>query len=465
LMVAVGRDPRLTGPLLRSSLAAGMCSDGVIMADFGLASTPAMFMSTIATGYQYHGAIIITASHLPFNRNGLKFFTAEGGLDKPQIKEILVLAAQKCALAAVDPSNQISSTAHVIEAALALDPSLVRDLDFMPIYSAHLRTIIKQTVNRDDNFDKPLEGFTIVVDAGNGAGGFFATDVLAKLGADISGSQFLDPDGTFPNHMPNPEDKEASEAVSRAVVAAGADLGIIFDTDVDRSGVVDESGFAINSNRMIALMSAITLREHPGSTIVTDSVTSNGLAAFIESLGGKHYRYRRGYKNVIGKGIELNSKGIETHLMMETSGHGAMKENRFLDDGAYMAVQIVTEMVRRKREGKAGIRSIIQDLKEPLEAQEYRIKIKDPEFKPIASEATQRFHDFVEGGTMGNWQLEAENHEGWRVVVDEGDGLKGWCLLRPSIHDPLCVLNVESEVEGGESHSQLQLCFFGKTLK
>lgn len=106
----------------------------------------------------------------------------------------------------------------------------------------------------------------------------------------MTGSQFLEPDGMFPNHIPNPEEPEAAKAGADAVFKAGADLGIIFDTDVDRSGVVDKTGLTINSNRMIALMSAITLREHPGSTIVTDSVTSNGLADFIESNGGKHYR-------------------------------------------------------------------------------------------------------------------------------------------------------------------------------
>jgi phosphomannomutase len=84
-------------------------------------------------------------------------------------------------------------------------------------------------------------------------------------------------------------------------------------------------GATTDSNRFIALMSAITLREHPGSTIVTDSVTSNGLTDFITKLGGKHLRFKRGYKNVISKGVELNKAGEECHLMMETSGHGAVK--------------------------------------------------------------------------------------------------------------------------------------------
>ena len=139
-----------------------------------------------------------------------------------------------------------------------------------------------------------------MVDAGNGAGGFYVDRVLKPLGADTTGSQFLDPDGTFPNHVPNPENKEAMEAICQAVIAHQADLGIIFDTDVDRAAAVDHQGNELNRNRMIALISAIVLQEHPGSTIVTDSITSDGLTQFIEQqLGGKHHRFRRGYKNVI----------------------------------------------------------------------------------------------------------------------------------------------------------------------
>jgi phosphomannomutase len=145
-------------------------------------------------------------------------------------------------------------------------------------------------VQHPETHDKPLAGMHILVDAGNGAGGFFATHVLAPLGADITGSQFLDPDGSFPNHVPNPEDPEAMNATIEAVKANGADIGIVFDTDVDRSGLVDAAGRAINKNRLIALMSAVTLRKFPNSTIVTDSVTSTGLTKFIEKLGGKHFR-------------------------------------------------------------------------------------------------------------------------------------------------------------------------------
>ena len=124
----------------------------------------------------------------------------------------------------------------------------------------------------------------IIVDAGNGSGGFFAKEVLEVLGADTTGSAFLNPDGNFPNHIPNPEDQTAINFLKKAVTENNADIGIIFDTDVDRAACVDKAGNEINRNRLIALTSAIVLDEFPGSTIVTDSVTSDELHEFINFL-------------------------------------------------------------------------------------------------------------------------------------------------------------------------------------
>ncbi len=200
--------------------------------------------------------------------------------------------------------------------------------------------------------------------------------VLKPLGADTTGSQFLEPDGTFPNHIPNPENKEAMNSICQAVVKNKADFGIIFDTDVDRVAAVDHEGNELNRNRMIALISAIVLQEHPGSTIVTDSITSDGLTQFIEQhLKGKHHRFKRGYKNVINESIRLNNSGEESWLAIETSGHGAMKENYFLDDGAYLATKLLIELAKTKLQGKL-LTDLISGLQEPVESEEFRLKIK-----------------------------------------------------------------------------------------
>lgn len=437
LSIAVGRDPRLSGPALANAMFAGFTSKGVgRVVDMGLATTPACFMATVTPGAAYDAGIMLTASHLPFNRNGAKFFTRDGGLDKADIEVICEGAAAACE---AEPSGHAVPLDGVEDG--------VESVPFLEDYAATLRELIKKGAAHPDTPEKPLTGMKIIVDAGNGSGGFFAESVLRPLGADTSGSQFLDPDGNFPNHSPNPEDAQAMDSAVRATVAAKADLGVIFDTDVDRSAVIDGDGNPINRNKLIALLAAIILDEHPGSTVVTDSVTSDGLADFIEGKGGKHVRYMRGYKNVINEGVRRDEAGEPCHLMIETSGHGAMKENYCLDDGAYIAVKIIIEAVRRRLRGGAGISDLLSELREPLEEKEVRLKITADDFKAYGGDVLDELKSAVT--SMDGYTPVDVNYEGYRVNRDEGDGKRGWFLLRQSLHDPVMVLNFESEIPGG----------------
>lgn len=422
LRVAIGRDSRLSGPAIAETLAKSLAENGVDVADFGLASTPAMFMSTVTPGAMYDAGIMITASHLPFNRNGLKFFTAEGGLESRDIKAILDLAGGGKRRG---PSK-----------------GSIQDVDFMPVYSSLLRDVICKHIG---NGDRPLAGFHFVVDAGNGAGGFYATEVLEPLGADISGSQFLNPDGHFPNHIPNPENEDAMASIQKAVLDNKADLGLIFDTDVDRGAAVDKNGEEINRNRLIAMISAILLEESPGCGIVTDSITSSGLHDFIESMGGKHFRYKRGYKNVINEAKRLNQEGENVLVAIETSGHGALKENYFLDDGAYLVTRILIKMVQLAKKGQ-DLSSLIVTLSEPAESFEFRMDIQDPDFHSYGQSVINAVGDYAVSNP--NWHIAPDNHEGVRVSFDTED-CKGWFLLRLSLHDPLMPLNIESDRVGG----------------
>jgi len=324
--VSIGFDPRLSSPLLSAAITAGLVSEGVQVTQFGLCTTPAMFMSCILGETPCDGGIMITASHLPKNRNGAKFFTSKGGLGKVDIKNILEKAVEiSIESGYIGTGAFYDEDAMVMQAALQCDPTKVEQEAFLDIYAAHLREVVVKGVNHPEDRYQPLKGLKIVVNPGNGSGGYFATKVLGPLGADVSASINLEPDGNFPIHKPNPEDKEAVKMTIESVLDSHADLGIMLDTDVDRSGFVDRHGKVINRNRYIALASAIALRDHPGATIVTDSCTSNGLAEFIQNLGGKHFRFKKGYKNIIDKGIELNNQGIDCPLMMETSGHGALR--------------------------------------------------------------------------------------------------------------------------------------------
>ena len=294
--------------------------------------------------------------------------------------------------------------------------------------------------------ERPLEGFHIVVDAGNGAGGFYAGEVLAPLGADVSGSRYLDPDGMFPNHIPNPEDRDAMASIREAVLESKADLGVIFDTDVDRAGCVDAAGEEINRNRLIALASAIALEGHRGGTIVTDSVTSDGLHDFIEqTLGGKHHRFRRGYKNVINEAQRLCAQGIDCPLAIETSGHAALRENFFLDDGAYLMTRIIIQAARLRREGRA-VEDLIADLKLPAEEAEVRLSLKRENFAADGQNIIEDLTAFA--AAQPGLSLAPDSREGVRVCCGPGMG-EGWFLLRLSVHDPIMPCNLESSIPGG----------------
>jgi phosphomannomutase len=443
LTIAIGRDSRLSGPSLMQAVMTGITSIGSQVYNFEMASTPAMFMSTITSGFDCDGAIMLTASHLPFNRNGLKFFTDKGGLQKKDITDILTLA-------------------EINEFDLATVQGSITKHDFISVYANQFVTKIREAVNHPDNFEQPLTGLKIVVDAGNGAGGFYVDKVLKPLGVDTTGSQFLEPDGTFPNHVPNPEDKEAMQSICQAVIANQADFGIIFDTDVDRSAAVDGTGKELNRNRLIALISAIVLQEHPGSTIVTDSITSDGLTQFIEQdLKGIHHRFKRGYKNVIDESIRLNESGQESWLAIETSGHGALKENYFLDDGAYLVSKILIELAKSKLADKS-LPDLITNLKEPEESAEFRIKISADDFKSLGDLVIEQLQEFA--ATQTDWKIVLNNYEGVRISCASASE-DGWFLLRLSLHDPVMPLNIESNVKGGVNHIKTRLVGFFQTVE
>ncbi|MFA5814747.1 MAG: phosphomannomutase/phosphoglucomutase [Bacteroidales bacterium] len=429
LSIAVGRDSRISGPDLMKAFINGVLCTGANAVNCGLASTPAMFMSTVFDKTNYDGAVMLTASHLPFNRNGLKFFTKDGGLDKQDISSILERAASGVAQPAATQGAESS-------------------FDLIREYSDFLVNSIRKEVNHTVHFNTPLLGFHIVVDAGNGSGGFFADQVLQPLGAITKGSQFLDPDGRFPNHVPNPEDDTAMQFIQKAVIENQADIGIIFDTDVDRAAAVDHTGMIINRNRLIALISCIILEEHPGTAIVTDSITSDGLATFItHDLKGIHHRFKRGYKNVINEAIRLNREGTESWLAIETSGHAALKENYFLDDGAYLITKILIKAAKLRMKGES-FHKLTDNLIMPVESKEFRIKIKTPDFKAFGNKVINDLYAFVH--QVDGWSIVPDNHEGIRVSCNPESG-NGWFLLRLSLHDPVMPLNVESNQPGGIS--------------
>lgn len=425
LFVSLGHDSRISAIRIKDAIADTLVKMGVNVLYCSYCSTPAMFMTTVTE--KCDGAIQITASHHPYDRNGLKFFLPTGGLSGEELSELLTIADD-----IKIPENEGGS---------------IRDMDYISKYAEILRDMIKNGVNAED-FEHPLSGFKIAVDAGNGVGGFYASKVLSPLGADVSASQFLEIDGMFPNHIPNPENKTAMEFIRKATVENGCDLGVIFDTDVDRASCVDEKGDEINRNSIVALASVIALEGNDGGSIVTDSVTSDGLRDFIENkLGGKQIRFKRGYKNVIDEAIRREKNGENVPLAIETSGHAAFRENYYLDDGAYLITKIIIKAALLRKEGKK-IGDCISSLHKPLEEKELRFNILTPEFKKVGQKLIDDIIKTVNNIPDDVAFIAADNYEGVRVNFTDPE-LNGFFLLRMSVHDPVMPFNTESDTAGG----------------
>lgn len=432
LKIAVGNDSRISSPHISDVVEGALIGCGAEVIYTGLSSTPSMFILLKESGWGCNASIMITASHLPYDRNGLKFFTAEGGLSGENIDEILQIAAV---------GNFPQAAGRYFERS------------FMDDYSRILVEKVENACGKE-----PLKGKKIIVDAGNGAGGFFAEKVLKPLGADTDGSLYLEPDGYFPHHIPNPENQQAIDCISRAVIKENADLGIIFDTDVDRAACVDSDGNEINRNSLIALLASVLLPDK-GGVIVTDSETSVHLTEFINGLGGEHYRYKRGYKNVIDKCKELNAQGKYSPLAIETSGHAAFAENYFLDDGAYLITKILICLSGLAAKGEK-ISSLIAMFKKPAEETEVRIGFNE------------QSRDFTKEGekVMENIEKFVKNEEGLELSPDNREGVRfiypnGATLIRMSVHDPVMPVYMESDVSGGNREAAVRLYSLLKDYK
>ena len=427
LVVAVGHDARQSGPALSQAFIHGLTDADCDVIDCGLCTTPAMFWAAARGGAD--GAAMVTASHHPWYENGFKLMGRDGPLTSGELDEILLTA---------------QATQPVLR--------LVKPCDMGERYLQELRQMVEKRLDTD--VQCPLLGLHVVVDALGGAGGFYAR-FLEDLGCEVTGSQGLEPDEYSPAGAQAFDSPQALAAISRAVTQNTADMGILLDADGDRAVMVDEKGRVINGNRLIALIAAILLEEVPGATIVTDSVTSSGLQRFITEWGGNHYRFKRGYQNVIQEAIRLNEEGIDCPLAIETSGHAAFRENHFLDDGLYLATRLLCEALTRKREGET-LGSLIEELSEPVERTELRLRVKAEDCR----QAAQSVIETILSHTLDNaaWHLAGDNREGVRILFDLDGGVENaWFQLRLSVHEPELVLSAESDAPGGVGHMLGQL--------
>jgi len=463
ITICIGKDPRHHGLILADAFARGAEGvDNVRVAYTGLATTPSMF--EFCRSSLCDGAVMVTASHLPEDRNGMKFFTCNGGLDKTNLAQVVSLA-QRYSTALYDTSF-IPPTSG---------PNAVycsKWVDWMPVYARSLkRAMMNEVYGRQQNNDakicrQTLKGLTIVLNAGNGSGVFFK-QVLEDLGADVSRSIHTLPDSSFPGGIPNPESDSMIEETIKACQACNADLGIMLDTDADRCGLVaprtmsfDGSSTqfeAVNRNRLIALMGVIYSKQSPGCSVVTCSVTSEGLSDFLENeLGLRHVRYLKGYANVIKKARSLTESGeANAEVAIETSGHCALKENNYLDDGTYTAIKTLGLLAReRVTNPKVSLLDLIRNLKEMGEVTELRMNLRDG-----TVETTHKMFDYLafelEAACQldSDWAVDTDNMEGIRIRIDD---IGGFFMLRKSLHDPVLSLQVEAANRDAVIHKVIE---------
>ena len=419
LKLSVGRDARPSGARIKAAFIRGLTSADSDVVDCGLCPAPALFC---LTERGCDGAVLIGSGSSNPGQGGFKFLTAKGGLRASDIEEILRLAA-----------------------GCEVPERLVERLDASGVYYEKLRDAAARCL-KDDAL-KPLLGLRVVVDARSTVGFDYAR-FLDSMGVDVEASLYPgDGDGYT---LTEPGDPRQVAQVARAVGESRADLGVLFNADGDRVAIVDDGGRLIAGNRLIALAAAMLLDEQPGSTFVTDSVTSSGLSAFIAEWGGVHYRFKRGYRNVIDEAVRLNAEGIDCPLAIETSGHAAFRENGFINDGIYLATRVICEALDRKREGQS-VFSLIDDLKEPVESVEIRLPLLKFEDWELEEEA-QEIVEIILSHTLTHpeWQPAPDNREGVRITFNLDGGVNNaWFQLRMSIHDPVMALNAESDVPGG----------------
>jgi phosphomannomutase len=305
--VAVGRDGRLSGPALSAALIRGLVAAGVDVIDIGLATTPMLYFaaSTLCTS-----GIQVTGSHNPRDYNGFKMVLAGRAIYGDDIQAL---------------RKTMEAETHV-----RADGGRVRLINVSAPYQARIVSDVK--------LSRPMK---LVVDCGNGVAGASAPGIFRALGCEVI-ELFSEVDGNFPNHHPDPSKPENLQDVIRTLRETDAELGLAFDGDGDRLGIVTKDGATIYPDRQMILFAQDVLARVPGGDIVFDVKCSQRLAPAIEAAGGVAHIYKTGHSLIKARMKELNSP-----LGGEMSGHIFFKERWYgFDDGTYAGARLLEILSR-----------------------------------------------------------------------------------------------------------------------
>jgi len=390
--VVIGRDNRLTSYDLQEAFMEGLAQAGSKISDLGLVSTPLVYWHAVHEGGI--GGVMVTGSHLAPHYNGFKFSIGAENLWGEALQSIGQMAQAHDFTYGKGSSERIVNTSA---------------------YSHYTRDIAKRV--------QVARRLKVVVDAGNGTGGIFAPRLLELWGQDASGL-YLEPDGHFPNHLPNPQDEANVADLGQRVRELGADVGLAFDGDADRVGVVDEQGRLIPADRLLALLARDLLARHPGAAVVGEVLCSQVLFDVVRQHGGIAHLAPSGHSVV-----KAAMRQTGALLGGEMSGHIFLAEDFYGVDDAYLVAGRLLALLAAQDQPL----SVLDDsLPRLFATPEYRPACPDERKAPILHALAE---SLAPHGTLNLL-------DGVRVQF-----ARGWGIARASQTEPVLSLRFEGQTE------------------
>ena len=395
----IGRDGRLSGPELTAALAAGLQASGVDIIDLGVVATPMVYFATHVL--EARSGIMVTGSHNPPDYNGFK----------------MVLAGE-----AIYGETILALHTAITGNALRSGAGSYRTHDIRDAYLQRILTDVKLA--------RPMK---IVIDCGNGVAGAFAGDLYRGMGCEVT-ELFCEVDGHFPNHHPDPAHPENLQDVIRALQSGAAEIGLAFDGDGDRLGLVTKDGQIIYPDRQLMLLAADVLTRHPGAQVLYDVKCTRHLAPWITARGGVPLMWKTGHSLVKAKMRETGAP-----IGGEMSGHIFIKDRWYgFDDGLYAGARML-ELLSRLADPSAVLNALPQSTSTP----ELQLALKEGENFALIDKlkAEARFPDAEQIITI----------DGLRVEYADGFG-----LARSSNTTPVIVMRFEAETPGALARIQAE---------
>ena len=384
--IAVGRDVRLSSLRIQEALVRGLRDGGIHVVVVGVVPTPALYFAIHHRSLD--GGAMVTGSHNPIEYNGLKLSEGTSSLHGPELQEIRRLAENP------PPASGQGGREEA------------------PILAEYGDALAERL--------RPARPLRVVVDAGNGTGGLAAPALYRRLGHTVE-ELYCEPDGRFPNHMPDPTIAESLASLRDRVLTSGADFGIAFDGDADRVGAVDDRGRILYGDQLLALYARDLLTRHPGATVLTEVKSSRALVEDIEAHGGKPIMWKTGHSLIKKKMRETGAL-----LAGEMSGHIFFGEGYYGYDDALFAGGRLLQVVAAQRE---PLSALVDSLPRYISTPEMRVDCPDDRKFAIVEELKRAFQ-----GTGRIIDVDG-------VRVDFGDG---WGLVRASNTQPVLVLRFEA---------------------